>query len=93
MGHGQTIAGDLCVVHGYHYPKPTRTVSHHIVPQEFGGPDVAENRVWVCDTGHYNIHEVIRLTLSGHTPPKVTRSEQALAVRGLDGIAANKAKT
>ena len=33
---------------------------HHIWPLGMGGPDVAENRVWLCPTAHTNVHEILR---------------------------------
>lgn len=83
-----TLAGNHCTVHGYHYPEPLRTVSHHIWPKEDGGPTVAENLVWVCDTGHYSIHALLDFLRAGGTPfvglPKGqgTRTERKLAREG-----------
>ena len=78
-----TMPGNRCVVHRYHWPVPARTVVHHILPQEYGGPDTPENKVPVCDTGHYNIHAFLDALVRGlKLLPKVTRKEEALARRG-----------
>jgi hypothetical protein len=81
-----TLAGNHCTVHGYHRPTPLRTVLHHILPQEYGGPTVAANLVKVCDTGHYNIHACLDALLAGKPMPGGTRREKALARQGLDQI-------
>lgn len=80
------IAGNFCSVHRYHWPPLTRTVKHHIRPQEFGGPTTSANLVLVCDTGHYNIHAALDALLAGKTPPKVTRGELELARQGYAAI-------
>lgn len=82
-----TLPGNHCVVHGVHRPTPARTVKHHIWPQEFGGPTIESNLVWVCDTGHYNIHTLLDALLSGKTIEfKGTRLERKLAKQGYDAI-------
>lgn len=83
----------ICEVHRVHVPKPLRIVKHHIRPLAMGGADIAENWVWVCDTGHYNIHRLMGYLLSGKPklPALGARAERALAKRGYDEwIAANK---
>jgi len=81
-----TLAGNSCEVHKYHWPRPLRTVKHHIWPQEYGGPTVPTNLVLVCDTGHYNIHAVLDALLKGTTPPKTHKAEQSLALAGYAAI-------
>lgn len=49
-----------CGVHQRHTPKPSGTDLHHVWPKGMGGPDVAENKVPVCATGHQNIHRLLR---------------------------------
>ena len=71
-----------CQVHGTHRPAPLRTVQHHIWPREYGGPPEASNRVWTCDTGHYNIHVALALALDGQ-PVQGTREERRLALLGV----------
>lgn len=79
-----------CTVHIYHWPPPLRVVTHHVQPTEMGGKDVPENKVRVCDTGHFNIHrcmaDLYRQTL-GTLKGKVrgTGDEKALARMGLAG--------
>lgn len=48
----------LCMVE--HRPAPLEYVEHHVVPTYLGGPDTPENRVWLCPTTHYNVHELLR---------------------------------
>lgn len=77
------VVGNLCTVHGFwHRPQPTRTVKHHILPQEYGGPTTPENLVLVCDTGHYNIHAALDAMIHKKPIPKVTRRELAIARQG-----------
>src|SRR3954463_14860859 len=73
-----------CEVHGSHRPNPLRLVVHHIQPLGMGGPDVASNKVVVCDTGHYNIHRLMGYLLKGQALPKGlgTRKERVLANQG-----------
>jgi len=59
-----------------------RTVKHHILPQEFGGQTTADNLVWVCDTGHYNIHAALDAMIDKKPVPKVSRSELKVALEG-----------
>ena len=92
--------GGHCTVHGSHRPAVSGTEIHHVWPKGMGGPDVADNRVEVCPTGHTNIHNwmAYRLYLTGHlqrpTPlpiPLATVAEKKLAERGIaDWIAAGK---
>lgn len=87
----ETIPGDSCTVHNEHRPKPLRTVHHHIWPQEFGGPTVPENLVWICDTGHYNVHAILaELVKTGNLGNLASlpggTSEKALAVLGFNRI-------
>lgn len=79
-----------CAVHGYHRPKPLRTVQHHVWPKEYGGPTQPWNLVWVCDTGHYNIHTALDLLLAGQAPIG-TRAEVKLARLGHNRMVSNGA--
>ena len=72
-----------CAVHAYHWPRPLRRVRHHIWPQAEGGPSISENLVWVCDTGHYNIHTAL-LALEAGIQPSGTKKEIQLAQLGLE---------
>jgi hypothetical protein len=97
MSHGETISADVqaCQVHEYHWPKPRRSVKHHIFPQEFGGQTTPTNLVWTCDTGHYNIHDVLNYMLAneGKQPKGATKEERHYAQLGYDAwVAAGKPK-
>lgn len=89
------LKGDYCVVHGYHWPKPLRTVSHHIHPLGDGGPDTMDNQVWVCDTGHYSIHTIYaRLKQTSGQLALITggtREERRLAMRGYEAFTRSRA--
>jgi hypothetical protein len=82
------VLGDWCLVHGDHRPRPTRTVKHHVWPQQYGGPTIDSNLVLICDTGHYNVHAALDAMLAGRLPPKVARAELRLAQAGYDAILA-----
>jgi len=73
-----------CQVHDEHRPHPLRTVEHHIQPQAMGGPDTLENKVWTCDTGHYNIHRLMgQIETQGHMAGhEGTARERVLAQQG-----------
>lgn len=82
-----TLPGNHCVVHGYHWPRPARTVKHHIIPESVGGPTNPGNLLMVCDTGHYNIHEYIDAVLKGKdTLPKIHKRERFFALLALEYI-------
>jgi hypothetical protein len=59
MREPEALPGNSCTVHRYHWPRPTRTVLHHIWPLGMGGPDASSNKVKTCDTGHYTIHGLL----------------------------------
>lgn len=48
-----------CEIHKTHVPKSHVNHVHHIWPLGDGGPNVAENRIVVCPTGHMNIHSLL----------------------------------
>jgi hypothetical protein len=50
-----------CVVHKQHTPKSHINEIHHVWPKGDGGPDIPQNRIVVCATGHNNIHALIDL--------------------------------
>lgn len=54
-------AGQKCLCIAVHNPEPLELNHHHIWPQEYGGPTVPENLVWLCPTTHTNVHELLRL--------------------------------
>lgn len=59
-------AGARCLCVAEHRPAPLEYVEHHVWPSGMGGPDVAANRIWICDTTHRNAHELLRLFLRDH---------------------------
>lgn len=58
----------LCVAN--HTPEPRELHRHHIHPLFLGGPDVAENLVWLCPSSHSNVHMLLRRWLSNDGSPK-----------------------
>lgn len=84
--HPETIVGPwTCALHVDHgTARPLRGAVHHVLPQGAGGPDVASNRVTVCETGHANLHAVMWELAHGRPAPKCSRTELVLAHRGVD---------
>jgi hypothetical protein len=76
-----------CDLHRYHYPRAIRLVWHHKQPKAMGGADTADNLIGVCDTGHYNTHQVLGSMVFGKARPKCTRSELRTATEGYDAWA------
>lgn len=52
--------GAICLCRATHSPHPLELNEHHILPLAMGGPDVPSNRVFICPTGHANVHELLR---------------------------------
>lgn len=48
-----------CELHSKHHPTSHVNHRHHIWPQGKGGPNISDNIVVVCPTGHYNIHDLM----------------------------------
>ncbi len=69
----------VCVCVSDHRPPVLEFNSHHILPLYLGGPDVPENRVWLCPTTHVNVHELLRLML--RDGPLTYRQVQNLQTR------------
>lgn len=65
-----------CQVHTRHAPNSHINHWHHVWPRGEGGPDIPENRIAVCPTGHYNIHQLIKLLKAerGELPYAVLRT-------------------
>lgn len=87
--------GTNCGVHAHRHPVPIET--HHIWPQEFGGPTIEWNLEDVCSNGHGDTHYYLNLTLKhgyGHVPATIARSfgwrVQHLARHGYDLISEHK---
>lgn len=65
----RTTSAD-CLIHSAHKPTPHLNHRHHVWPLGEGGPNIEDNIVVACPTGHVNIHEVIKLyTLYMGRPP------------------------
>ncbi len=81
-----------CEIHGYHWPPIHATVWHHVHPLGLGGPDIAENMVEMCNTGHVNIHVALDYLLDMEGRPVkgklkgFTRKELALAWSGYHSV-------
>jgi hypothetical protein len=58
--HGDVLTtSQPCVVHRKHMPESHVNHRHHIWPKGEGGPDIEDNIIAVCPTGHYNIHHLL----------------------------------
>ncbi len=81
-----------CLVHGRHMPTSHINERHHIWPLGHGGPDVADNIVVICATGHNNIHLLLTqlLAFNGSMPYSALKQfsleERRLAKLGFDRI-------
>lgn len=81
-----------CAIHNKHLPASHINELHHVWPLGKGGPDIAENRVIVCATGHNNIHDLLShfITLAGKVPYSVLKQysleERRLAKLGWERI-------
>lgn len=42
---------------------------HHIWPLSWGGPDVPDNELMLCPTGHLSVHHLLRVARGTGTPP------------------------
>ncbi len=49
-----------CEIHREHTPASHINHRHHIWPLGLGGPDIEDNIVVVCPTGHSNIHDLLK---------------------------------
>lgn len=87
MAHDE---GAVCKCTADHRPPVLEYERHHILPLYLGGTDDGET-VWICPSGHANVHELMRLMLkAGHT---LTDSElQALENRSVSRYAATLAR-
>lgn len=80
-----------CEVHGYHWPPPIETEGHHIYPvylqnRVFGKIELP-NLIWVCDTGHKNIHALLSWGLGerrNQPSGRGTRLERAIVKAAYD---------
>lgn len=76
------MTDSACRVHGSHRPGVITLHTHHIQPLGMQGPDVPENKVRICPTGHANVHAIMAALVFGHPVPKGSRSEYELARQG-----------
>lgn len=79
-----------CQIHNRHAPTPHVNHVHHVWPLGEGGPDISDNKVVVCPTGHYSIHDLLQhyKMLMGNVPfivlNKYSLEERRLAKLGYD---------
>ncbi len=77
-----------CEAHVEHKPRSVENHRHHVWPLGMGGPDIPENIVVICPTGHANVHSLLRLYVANHgSPPPALlrlygRAERRLALLG-----------
>lgn len=64
-----------CQVHQKHMPASHINHRHHVYPQGEGGPNIEDNIIVVCATGHYNIHDLLShyKMLMGKVPYSILR--------------------
>ncbi len=81
-----------CQLHTRHVPAPLWIERHHIQPLGMGGPDEADNWLWCCPTGHFNIHALMGPAANGQAMPAGgTLLERRYALAGIDKwVAAGK---
>jgi hypothetical protein len=81
-----------CEVHSGHAPHSHINDRHHVWPLGAGGPDIPENIVVVCPTGHRNIHSLLEQYQAhrGEVPFAISRryalKERHYAQLGYDRI-------
>ena len=80
----QTIPWKGCVLHRIHLPRPVRTHLHHTFPLYLQlrkwGEVRDKRRVYVCPTGHDDVHAAIEaLLVQAPLPRGVGRGELAMA--------------
>lgn len=56
-----SIPGAKCHCVKHHVPKSMQLHRHHIWPKAEGGPNTADNLIWLCPTAHVNVHEYLDL--------------------------------
>lgn len=49
-----------CQIHLVHRPLSHQNHIHHIWPKGMGGPNIPENTVISCATGHFSIHLILK---------------------------------
>ena len=48
-----------CALHKYHSPRPDAMHRHHVLPISWGGRSESPNVIFVCPTGHENLHALL----------------------------------
>jgi hypothetical protein len=77
-----------CAVHRTHVPPSRINEVHHVWPLGDDGPDIPDNRVVVCATGHNNIHDLLNAYRAAKGDPgwsvrrRYSRGERDLAALG-----------
>lgn len=73
-----------CALHVTHGAAVSRRGAvHHIQPQGAGGPDVPENRITICETGHANLHDLMWKLVNDQPLGKTNRKELVFAKQGV----------
>lgn len=81
-----------CLIHTRHMPAAHINHRHHVWPKGDGGPDVPDNIVTLCPTGHYNVHDLLAhyKMLMGNVPYTILKTfsveERKLAKLGYDRL-------
>lgn len=81
-----------CQVHNRHVPASHVNEVHHVWPLGHDGPDIPENRIVVCATGHNSIHDLLAklLAANGDVPASeqrgYSRGERRYALLGYQRI-------
>lgn len=79
-----------CLVHKIHKPESHLNHQHHVWALGDGGPDIPDNLVVICPTGHANVHDLLKhfKIFMGKVPYDVykryTHEERRLAKLGYD---------
>jgi hypothetical protein len=95
LAHRRDIPEELslrpCLVHKVHKPEPLRVIRHHIWPLGMDGPDEDDNKLDICDTGHYNVHVILGLLILSRNMPHGHNAEKKIALTGFnDWVRAGK---
>ncbi len=64
-----------CQLHKKHIPESRVNHRHHVWPLGYGGPDIEDNILVACPTGHYNVHDLLQqyIMLMGKVPYPILR--------------------
>lgn len=81
-----------CQIHRTHIPKSHINEVHHIWPLGDGGPDIPDNKIVACATGHNSIHDLLNKYRQACGQPAAetlrhySREERRLAALGWQRI-------